>query len=337
MCYCRAGNATVVAADRTFELMRKGYPWASRLRAGAVAVPARVMGRRAVVVGGAAGVRRFYDPRLRRRRAIPPPIKLVLFGRGAVHGLDDTQHHRRKSMFLDVLGPGAVASLVARAEQEWATAAAGWRPGSQVVLFDAAIEILAASVLPWAGIPIGREAVPRRGRQLAAIVDGFAKPGSQYFRAACARWQLNHWARQLVRQARSGEIQPLPGTALHAVATTRDGGRYVLPEQVASVELLNFLRPTVAVAWFVAFAGRALHEHPQWRERIANGDDAAADAFAQEVRRLYPFTPVLAAKARRKQAVLGYQVPRGGLVILDVYGTLHDPDDWPDPEAFDPT
>ncbi|MFL5911114.1 MAG: cytochrome P450 [Gaiellaceae bacterium] len=101
--------------------------------------------------------------------------------------------------------------------------------------------------------------------------------------------------------------------------------------------MINFIRPTVAVAWYVAFAGKALNEHPQWRERIADGDESALGAFAQEVRRLYPFTPVLAAKARRKQEVLGHVLPRGGLVVLDVYGTMHDPRAWADPESFDPT
>jgi fatty-acid peroxygenase len=96
------------------------------------------------------------------------------------------------------------------------------------------------------------------------------------------------------------------------------------------------VRPTVAVAWFVAFAGKALHENPQWRDRIAAGDEAALDAFAQEVRRLYPFVPVLAARARAAQDVLGNRVRRGGLVVLDVHGTDHDPAHWADPDRFDP-
>src|SRR4051812_24278184 len=106
--------------DRTLELIRQGYPWAARLRAGALAMPTRLLGRPAVVVGGAAGVRRFYDPRLPRRRALPPPIKLVLFGPGAVHGLDDARHHRRKALFLEVLTADAVAELGRRADEEWA-------------------------------------------------------------------------------------------------------------------------------------------------------------------------------------------------------------------------
>lgn len=325
-----------MAADRTIDLVRQGYPWASRIRDGAVAAPLRFLGRRSVVVGGPEGVRRFYDPRLRRRGAFPPPIKLVLFGRGAVHGLDDAEHRHRKALFLDVLSPASVAALGERAEQEWAAAAQRWEGSGSVVLFDEAVQVLAASALAWAGVPVGAEELPHRARQLATIVDGFAKPGPAYARAVLARVQLDRWATRLVRRTRAERLHPAPGTALHAAAGATDLRGRLLPAGVAAVELLNVVRPTVAVAWFVAFAGRALHEHPEWRERVADGDAAALDAFVQEVRRLYPFVPALAARARTAQDVGGVHVPRGGFVVLDVHGTDHDPAHWPEPDRFDP-
>jgi fatty-acid peroxygenase len=322
--------------DRTVQLVRTGYPWGAQMRKGRAAVAARVLGRKAAVVGGPEGVRRFYDPRLRRRGAFPLPIKLVLFGPGTVHGLDDAEHHLRKALFLGVITPETVAELGERAAKEWASATGRWAGRDRVVLFDEAVQVLAASVIPWAGIPIGAEELPRRARQLATVLDGFASPGPAYVRAVLARRQVGKWAAQLVRRTRAGEIQPPPGSALEAAAAARDTKGKLLPLRTAATALLNVVRPTVAVAWFVAFAGVALHEHPQWRERIAGGDAAALDAFAQEVRRLYPFVPVLAARARRAQDVLGVRVPRGGLVVLDVHGTTHDPAHWPDPDRFDP-
>jgi fatty-acid peroxygenase len=139
-----------------------------------------------------------------------------------------------------------------------------------------------------------------------------------------------------VRRVREERLRVAPGTALAAAAAARSADGRPLPERVAAVALLNVVRPTIAVAWFIAFAGRALHEHPQWRDRIAAGDEAALDAFVQEVRRLYPFVPVLAARTRQAQDVLGVPVPRGGFVVLDVHGTDHDPALWPDPDRFDP-
>ncbi|EHR49873.1 cytochrome P450 [Saccharomonospora marina XMU15] len=322
--------------DRSLELLREGYPWGRRLRGTAAAVPSRLLGRAAVVVGGPDGVRRFYDPRLRRSGAFPLPLKLVLFGPGTVHGLDGTEHHERKAMYLRLLTPDAVAGLAERAEREWELAARRWQGRERVVLFDEAVQVLTAAVLPWAGVPHAPRELPRRARQLADVLDGFATPGRAYLRAVVARLRLGRWAKRLVRRTRRQQLHPEPGTALHTAATARDHHGNPLPQRVAATAFLNVVRPTVAVSWFVAFAGKALHEHPEWRSRIAEGDRAALDAFVQEARRCYPFVPVLAARARGKQDVLGFQVPRGGLVVLDVHGTDHDPARWPDPDRFDP-
>jgi fatty-acid peroxygenase len=88
------------------QLIRQGYPWASRLRGGACAVASRLLERDTAVVGGPAWVRRFYD--LSRRRAFSVPVQLVLFGPGTVRSLDDAEHQHRKAMSLNVLSPDAV-------------------------------------------------------------------------------------------------------------------------------------------------------------------------------------------------------------------------------------
>src|SRR5215210_7626401 len=81
-------------------LVRHGYGAIARLREGSGGADwfeARVLGRRALVVRGEEGVRRFYDPELvTRKGAIPAPLRLLLFGRGAVHGLAGSAHRERK-------------------------------------------------------------------------------------------------------------------------------------------------------------------------------------------------------------------------------------------------
>lgn len=322
--------------DRTLALFRQGYPWGSRLRQGAAAVATRLLGRRTVVISGPDGVRRFYDSRLQRKGAFPLPIRLVLFGPRSIHGLDDEKQHHQKAMYLEILTPESVAALGQRAEQEWATAVRRWPDRERVVLFDEAVQVIAASALPWAGVPVAPEELPSIARKLADLLNGFATPGKEYLRAAAARWQLDRWAASLVQQTRTGQLHPAPNTALHIVSTTRDVQGKLLSKREAGVALLNIVRPPVAVAWFVAFAGKALHDHPEWRERIAGGDEAALDAFVQEVRRFYPFVPVLPARTRHKQDVFGIEVPRRGRVVLDVHGTDHDPEHWPEPDRFDP-
>ncbi len=102
------------------------------------------------------------------------------------------------------------------------------------------------------------------------------------------------------------------------------------------MELLNVLRPTVAVAVYCTYAAHALHEDPAWRKRLAAGDAADAENFAHEVRRFYPFFPVVAAETRCAFTWRGYDFPEGVRVLLDLYGTDHDPRLWTDPDAFNP-
>ncbi|TDD71031.1 cytochrome P450 [Jiangella aurantiaca] len=329
-------EGTTVVQDGAIGLWRQGYGWASGLRAGRAAAPVRFLGRRSVVVGGPTGVRRFYDPRLRRAGAIPAPVAGVLFGRDSVHGLDDEQHHRQKARYLELLTPAAADDLRSRTHHEWELAARTWEPGRPFVLFDEAVRVLTATMLPWAGVPAGPDEVSRRASQLEAVLDGFASPGPSYVRAAAARRRLDRWTSGLIRAARAGRLQAQPGTPLDVMALTREADGRLLSPRAAGVALLNVVRPAVAVAWFVAFAAVALAHQPYWRERIAAGDDSALGAFAQEVRRRYPFVPVLAARARSDQDVLGVDVPAGGYVVLDVHGTDHDPAHWPDPDRFDP-
>jgi fatty-acid peroxygenase len=111
--------------------------------------------------------------------------------------------------------------------------------------------------------------------------------------------------------------------------------------RTAAVEVLNVLRPTVAIAWYVVFAAHALYQHPEAREKIRRepaGQHAGSytDAFMQEVRRFYPFTPYLGARTRTSFTWKGYEFPAAALVLLDVYGTEHDPRVWANADQFRP-
>ena len=127
-------------------------------------MPTRLLGRPAVVLGGVEGVRRSYDDRLRRRGAVPPPVELVLFGPRAVHGLDDDAHHHRKARLLDVLTAEAVDRLRAAADAVWAERMRGWAARPEVTVFDEAVDVLGAAVLPWAGIDVDHDEQRRRSR-----------------------------------------------------------------------------------------------------------------------------------------------------------------------------
>lgn len=105
---------------------------------------------------------------------------------------------------------------------------------------------------------------------------------------------------------------------------------------MAAVELLNLIRPTVAVSWFLAFAAHALHRWPEHRAVLRAGDPIFAEAFVHEVRRFYPFAPLVGGRAVTDLDWGGGRIPGGAIVLLDVYGQNHDPALWPEPYTFDP-
>jgi fatty-acid peroxygenase len=140
----------------------------------------------------------------------------------------------------------------------------------------------------------------------------------------------------VIGEIRSGR-RPVPvGCPAQVVADHRDLDGELLPSRVAAVELLNLLRPTVATALYLTCVAHALEAHPGWARRLADGDGDEDLAFVEEVRRHYPFFPALIARVRHDFEWHGHRFARGRRVLLDVYGTNHDPRHWDDPAAFDP-
>src|SRR4051794_23379513 len=153
-----------VTLDLAWALWRTGYralPEERSAHAGARAYRSRLFGRPAVVVRGRDGTRLFYDPAvIQRTGAIPPPLADLLFGRGAVHGLDGEAHAERKAMFLEALTPERVQPLAAAIGADLRRRARSWR-GRDVQLHSELVEVYGAAVVAWAGID-GTSAQTRR-------------------------------------------------------------------------------------------------------------------------------------------------------------------------------
>jgi fatty-acid peroxygenase len=327
--------------DDTLALILGGYAWlpSLRRRAGsAQAARTRLLGMPAVALCGPEAVPFFYDEsHVRRRTAIPEPVQGTLFGHGAIHTLDGEPHRRRKAMFLSVLkDPHQVRDLAERVGTAWDEAVPSWAARDQVVLFDEAARVITRGVCDWAGIPLDDAHVPGVAADLTAMVDGFATLGPRHWRARRARGRQERWLAGLIEEVRAGTTTPPAGSALEVVAHFTEADGEPLDAKHAAVELLNFIRPTVAVSWFVAFTGHALHRWPQHRSRLRDGDLAYAVAFAQEARRFYPFAPFVGGRAVRDLTWQGVAIPRGSTVLLDLYGQNHEATLWPRPYAFEP-
>jgi fatty-acid peroxygenase len=324
--------------DQSIPMLAKGYAWLPDLRGGRRSVRTRLMlARPALGVEGREGARFVYDERnVRRGGALPEPVSATLFGEGGVHHLDGEEHRVRKAMFVQLLMGEGVADLVDEVCAAWDAAVPGWARADRVVLQEAAAEVLAAGVCTWAGVPVEPADLSSLARDLTTMVDGFATGAPRHWRARRARQRREAWVAGLVEQVRAGTLTPPPGSVLAVVSGHRDADGELLSPRTAAVEVLNVVRPTVAVCWFVAFSAHALHRWPDNRDRLRTGDPEFATAFAHEVRRFYPFAPFIGGRAPRDVEFDGQQVSAGSMVLLDIWGTDHDPELWPEPYAFRP-
>lgn len=327
----------VSAFDSSLALFTEGYAFISNRcdRLGSDVFATRLLLQTTLCLRGPAAVELFYrEERFTRVAAAPRQLRRTLFGDNGVQGLDGTVHRQRKAVFLEITQPARVEALIARTEQEWRTRLPEWQQRGSIVLLDELHRLYTRTVCDWAGVSLPEDQEARRCRELVALIDGAGSVGLGNLKARRARRRLELWLGGQVEQARQ---QSAPaGSALALIAAHRDADGQLLSPQVAAVELLNVLRPTVAVARFATFAALALYKQPAWRERL-RADPASRLPFAQEVRRFYAFFPFIVARVRETFAWHDVTFPRGARVLLDLYGTNRDPRSWDRPEIFDPT
>jgi fatty-acid peroxygenase len=340
-----------LATDDAPFILTRGYGFGERIwqrvPQDARSAPMRMLGHDAVLVRGVEGVGLFYDDtRIARHGAMPALVQETLFGHGSVHSLDGSAHRHRKAAFVDTAYDDAqVARLTPWLEREWESERLAWLGGGNLTAYEAATGALGRAVMGWAGLPGTPAAKTRWSARLAQIVDGFGAPYSPAYAIAVLNrlWSDRHSAR-LIEAVRAGVLTAEPGTALAIWANHRDQTGELLSPRVAGVELQNSIRPMIAVARFVAFAGRALHDRSEWRARIAaetaaNGrlvGGELATLFAQEIRRTAPFVPMLPGRAIADIDIEDQHVAAGGRVVLDILGTNTDERSWKDPERFAP-
>ncbi|WP_295460398.1 cytochrome P450 [uncultured Pseudomonas sp.] len=324
------------AFDSSLALLSEGYAFISNRceRLGRDVFATRLLLQPTLCLRGAAAVELFYrEERFSRVDAAPWQLRKTLFGDGGVQGLDGAAHRQRKTLFIEITRPARVEALIARVEQEWRSRLRLWQARDQIILLDELHRLYARAVCDWAGVRLAEDEEGRRCAELVALIEGAGSVGLAHLAARRARRRLEFWLGGQIEQAR--EQPPPAGSALELVAAHRDGDGVLLSPRVAAVELLNVLRPTVAVARFSTFAALALYKQPAWRERL-RADPAARVPFAQEVRRFYAFFPFTAARVRETFEWQGVTFPRGTRVLLDLYGTNRDPRSWERPEVFDP-
>ncbi|SMQ73835.1 cytochrome P450 [Agreia sp. VKM Ac-1783] len=325
--------------DSALSFLADGYLFGTR-RFDALQTDAfrtRLLGVPVVVMRGSDACRFFYEQgRFTRSAALPPSITHLLQDVGSVQTLEGADHRDRKHLFVDALmSREALDGLADAVEIEWMSAAADWAYRDRVSLSAEIPKILSRAILSWSGIESTPSGADERASEFVSMIENAARIGPPNWAARARRRRTEKWAGRLVVDARADPAAS-EGTVLGAVAakTSRTGSP--LPVEVAAVELINVLRPFVAISRFLLFAVLGLRRRPDLAEAFRSGDESLLEDFAQEVRRFYPFFPVIAGRASRPLEFDGHPIAAGSLVMLDLYGTDHDKGYWGDPEVFRP-
>lgn len=324
--------------DDSLALLAQGYAFLPNRRRseGRSSVRFGLMGKDALAGTGPDWARQVYDERLvERSTALPGLVRNTLVGDGAVHTLDESAHRDRKEFFLRSLdGPG-VCALAQEALRSWDEAQERWQRAGRIVLFDEGAEVLLDAAWRWAGLPEDVRS-ETTASDMVAMVDAFGAVGPRNLRGRRARSRQERALSDLVEDVRAGRRTAPAGSVLDAASWLRDPGGTLVDPEVSAVELLNLVRPTVATAWFLAYAAHALARRPDLRGGLASQDPVLVRSFAHEVRRFYPFARFIGGTVVRTSEWDGLVARPGDMVLLDIWGQNHADELWEDPYKFDP-
>lgn len=297
----------------------------------------RLLGQKAICMGGEEATKLFYDPeKFICEGAMPKRVQKTLTGEKGVQSLDGDKHANRKAMFMSLMSSEELDRLSAILEKKWENALVKWEKSKEIVLYEEVQNILSRTACEWAGVPLPENQVKKRTNQLVKLFETPATIGPAHWQGRHARNEADEWVEELIEKVRNGELEPPENTALFVFSWHKDLNGELLPLETAAVDVLNILRPITAISIYCCFTGLAVHQYPEEAEKLRSGDKNKLQQFVQEVRRFYPFFPFQAAKVKEDFIWNGYEFKKGTLTLLDIYGSCHDPKVWDNPELFHP-
>lgn len=325
--------------DHSFNVLREGYMYMLNRRRSfnSNIFATRLLGKKAICMGGKEAAEVFYDPhKFQRKGAAPNRALQTLFGKNGVQTLDGQAHKHRKEMFMSMMTASELERLIDIAKRKWDIAIDEWSKRNEVIFYEEMKKILCLIACEWAGVPVQKKGIKNLTNDLGAMFESAGTIGPNHWRGRQARNNVEKWMQQLIAKVRQQTIKPPENTVLHKFSWHRELDGNLLDMETAAVEILNILRPIVAIAIYINFIVLALHHHPDEKEKLRSGDKKYAQMFIQEVRRFYPFFPFSAAIVKKDFTWKDYRFKKGTLTILDLYGTNHDPDIWDNPSLFNP-
>lgn len=297
----------------------------------------RLLGEKVICMSGEEAAKVFYNNNLfNRKGAAPKRIQKTLFGENGVQGLDGKEHQNRKLMFMSIMTPQNLKMLEAITLRQWEINSSRWKNRENKVLFDESQIIMCQVACKWAGIPLRKSEVNIRAKDMGKMIDAFGGIGPRYQKGKCARQRTEKWMKGIIEQIRTKELCPPIGSAAYTIAWHRDLDAKLLSSQIASVELINIVRPIVAIATYITFGALAMKEHPECVEKLRIGDENYSKMFVQEVRRFYSFAPLVAARVSKNFIWRQCHFKKGTLVLFDIHGNNHNKVLFKSPDKFMP-
>lgn len=325
--------------DNTFNLLHEGYTFIKNRMDGygCNMFETHLLGEKVICITGEEAAKIFYDEgRFQRKGAAPKRIQKTLFGMNAIQTMDGKAHTHRKLFFMSLMTEECQKKLAGLMFEALQTSAYEWENIKKIVLFDEMKNILCKTACRWTGVPLPESKVKSLADDFSAMIDGFGGIGTRYLKGRKARIRTEKWAKGIIEDVRSGKFTVKEDSVLYKIAFYREINGDLMCADMASIELINVLRPIVAISTYITFAALALHEHPECKKKLITGDNNYIRAFIQEVRRYYPFTPFLGARVRKDFIWEGLKFKKGKLVLLDVYGMNHHSKIWDNPTEFEP-
>ena len=325
--------------DNTLALLRQVYEFGSRRfeRYGSDVFQTRLLLQPAVCVRGADAARAFYDTdRFQRQGAMLMRVQKTLLGVGGVQGPDGQAHRARKQMFMSLMTPESISALGDMVGQRWRPRIPGWERADGVVLFDEVGQILCEAVSGWAGVPVAEAHVGAGTADLHAMIEAPAAVGARgTWRGRIARRRAERALAGLVERVRDGHSRFVEGPRCTSSQLTAGpaGSRWTAASPQSSCSTCCARR----------WRSTGSSSSPPWRctttrsggRGSVTGGEQDVELFVQEVRRYYPFFPMVAARVRTPFDWQGVHFPAGRRVLLDVDGTDHHPELWQAPQDFD--
>lgn len=325
--------------DCTLALLTEGYNFIpNRLKRYQTNIfQSRLMGQKVICMSGKEAAEIFYDTeKFQRAGAAPPRIQKSLFGQKGVQTLDGQAHKHRKQLFMSLMTAERLNVLSEMTTNQWQETVGLWEQMNHVELYNEVNKMMCQIACKWADVPLKYQELEERTKELAALIDAFGAVGPRHWRGRQARKQADRWAAHLIQQVRDRKLHPHKESALYKMAWHLERNGQLMDIRVAAVELINILRPIVAIGRYITFGALAMHEFPDTRKKMQMENDDYKKMFVQEVRRYYPFGPFLGARVRRDFFWNGHDFKKGTLVILDAYGMNRSSELWDNPDTFYP-